>query len=349
MAPIRKPIVLLAVWGVLGAFPASSPAAAARERLIAVTPASTYPATLTSDRGYIAWVQVAGKGKRRIVVRRPDGTRRSLLVKGDVQVALRHAVDQRSGREVLRLITARRHRHTGEVVTSHRSPRTLRRIQTDWAPFSATTVIDAGRTVTATTAVSQPTPADVKPSPSATTSCEFTGSVGLPALPRLSDCSPGTVWLFGAQLISTSIVPSGTIDAGKGSTTTRALDVFALDDPQAGWRRLATSYRDYDGSSGLQSYCATAEGVALVEGEERALRDRPVATWKLRWVPADLSKEGWTAELPQLDAMANHDGPSIGLACVGSSIYAMYRVPSKTDSLGFGANRFVRFLPPGMS
>lgn len=149
--------------------------------------------------------------------------------------------------------------------------------------------------------------------------------------------------LRGPLVVIRSSVPSGTsADRDRGQVNASALSVFSTDYPQVGWRRLATSRNDYDGQVGLQAFCASDRGVALLEGESFET-GHPVDTWTLRWVPADPARRGWTATVPQIDkTVANGYGAQ--LACEGQSIYAQYSRPDRDSSLG--TSRVVRFVPP---
>ena len=177
--------------------------------------------------------------------------------------------------------------------------------------------------------------------------CEFSVTGGLPALPTLPDCGAPAPALRVPILAVRSVLPSGTsADREKGQVNATALSIFSTQHPQLGWRRLATSRSNYDGQTGLQSVCMSDEGVALLEGERRTLRDRPVATWTLSWVPADPAQAGWTAPAPQLDkTIASDFNDGVRLACDGKSIYSEYTRPHRDDSLS-GTTRVVRFAPP---
>lgn len=295
---------------------------------------------LTAGYGYVAWIDEVRRGSRRIAVVQPDGETRRAWLPGRLTISVNRQIDLRTGRPVTRLVTTRR-RDDGTMASTLRSPATLRPVETSWAAPVPSTTTDGAATVSTTTEPDEsvhPDPASAPPS-----RCSFLTTAGLPSVPALPDCANAGVRLRGSILGAYSTVPSGTsASREKGQVNASALSIFSMQQPELGWRRLSSRVEDYDGSTGLQSACSSDQGIALLEGERRSLLDRPVATWTLRWVPADPAVTGWTATVPQLDRSVNSDSGSVWLACSGASIYAEYSRP-RGDS---ATQRVVRFTPP---
>ncbi len=297
---------------------------------------------LTAGYGYVAWIDDERRGSRRIAVRQPDGSTRRAWLPGQLTLSLRRQTDLRTGRPVTRLVTVRRRPVDGTSSTTLRSPTTLRRTATEWAPSVQPQAVDGAASVETAVEPDMTVPAD--PAKAPPSRCVFAVAGVLPAIPPLPDCGASTAVLRGPTLAIRSVAPSGTsADRDKGQVNASALSVFSADHPEVGWRRLATSRDDYDGRVGLQSFCASDRGVALLEGESFET-GHPVDTWTLRWVPADPALPGWTASVPQLDETISYDHGGAQLACDGQSIYAQYYRPDRSRSRS--TSRVVRFVPP---